>query len=103
MAKGHDYLYSDIPETLYVEGLSAGTDTIDLTVTSTDKTFKGITSNSNFTNNGILGNATDAVKATAVSGNLTLEGVAEKDELHPGGFVQLNDDDDNSNGSICPF
>ncbi len=89
MAKGHDYLYSDIPETLYVEGLSAGTDTIDLTVTSTDKTFKGITSNSNVTNNGILGNATDAVKAMALvvdldidsDNNGTIDGSAWEEEL----------------------
>ena len=93
------WVLDELPERVWVEGLEVGNASLSLRIEgatgalfTTDKTtpegYQASTSD------------TDQVKFGVFGGNLTLEGVAEKDELHPGGFVFYNDNDSDESGIL---
>lgn len=73
------------PSTLYVEGYYTGTTNLWLLYTPDGQVYPG----SNY----------DLVKFTVVEVDLDISGVADADEESTGGFIALNDNDDNGNGT----
>jgi len=76
----------EVPETLYVEGAVWSNAQKDVTL-QVSYAYEGV-------------QHVDVIKLTVVKVNMTLAGLAEAQEIMPGGLISVNDDDDDKDAVI---